>query len=178
MKTFLRIVLGLVALVAVIVAIAYADGLTLPVNHSVTVVSVVSAPPARTLAIIADIGDGASWRSEVKSVQVLAPEDGKDHWVEDLGHGEKMEFTASQTGALDPASHAVRKVTLDGGGSYGGTWTYDISPGPAPGQTTLRITEDGFIHPPLYRFMMTHIFGPTSNLEIYMSDIQKKAAKG
>jgi len=61
--------------------------------------------------------------------------------------------------------------------SYGGTWTYELSPGPSSNTTTLRITETGFIHPPLYRFMMVHVFGPTRNLNQYMTDIQSATAK-
>jgi len=50
-------------------------------------------------------------------------------------------------------------------------------PGPTPGATTLHITEAGFIHPPIYRFIMAHVFGPTHNLDVYMSNIQAAATK-
>jgi hypothetical protein len=100
-----------------------------------------------------------------------------DHWVEDLGDGQKMVFSVTEIDTADPGGHLVRKVKLDGDQRYGGIWTYDISPGPTPSQSTLKITEDGFINPPIYRFMMTHIFGPTRNLKIYINDIQKKATQ-
>jgi hypothetical protein len=61
--------------------------------------------------------------------------------------------------------------------SYGGTWTYELSPGPTPDSTTLQITETGFIRPAIYRFVMVHIIGPTHNLDVYMKDIQAAAAK-
>jgi hypothetical protein len=71
-----------------------------------------------------------------------------------------------------------RVVQLDvPNGSYGGTWTYELSPGPSPATTSLRITETGFIHPPLYRFMMVHVFGPTRNLNQYLTDIQAATGK-
>jgi hypothetical protein len=71
-----------------------------------------------------------------------------------------------------------RDVKLDDqGASYGGTWTYELSPGPSPNTTTLRITETGFIKPPIYRFIMVHVFGPTHNLDQYMKDIQAAARK-
>jgi hypothetical protein len=59
--------------------------------------------------------------------------------------------------------------------SYGGTWSYELSPGPSPNSTKLQITETGFIKPPIYRFMMAHIFGPTRNLDMYLKDIQAAA---
>ena len=176
MKTFLLVLLLLAVLLVVAVAIVYAIGARLPVTHSVSVTGIVPASPARTLAIISNVGDGAAWRSEVKSVKVLPPEDGKDHWIEDLGRGMKMDFVATGTQPLSADGHAVRTIFLKDP-NYGGTWTYDVSHGPSPNQTTLKITEDGFIHSPIYRFAMAHFFGPTRNLKIYIKDIQKKAAQ-
>jgi len=177
MKTLLRIILSLVALVVVVGIIVYVDGSSLPVNHSISVIGIVPAAPARTFAIIGDVANGATWRSEVKSVEMLPPDNGMDHWVEDLGHGEKMIFSVTEIDTADPHGHLIRKVRLDGDQRYGGIWTYDVSPGPTPSQSMLKITEDGFINPPIYRFMMAHIFGPARNLNIYMKDIQKKAAQ-
>ena len=171
-------IFGLVLLVLVFAAvIVYAVGARLPVNHTVSVTGIVPAPPDRVFARIADVANGAAWRPEIKSVNVLAPVDGpngkQDHWVESLGHGQTMTFLAIRS---ETPTH--REVLLDlPNGSYGGTWTYELSPGPTPGTTTLRITETGFIHPPLYRFMMVHVFGPTRNLNLYMKDLQAAAAK-
>ena len=82
-----------------------------------------------------------------------------------------MTFLATQTTA---PSH--REVLLDvPGAAYGGTWTYELTPGPSPNTTTLKITETGYIKPPIYRFMMAHIFGPTKNLDDYMKSMQAAA---
>ena len=71
-----------------------------------------------------------------------------------------------------------REVLLDDpNASYGGTWTYELAPGESPATTNLRITESGFIKPPVYRFLMSHVMGPTRNLEKYMKDIQAAATK-
>jgi hypothetical protein len=176
MKILLRIVLSVVGLVALVVLIAYADGATLPVDHSVSVTGTVAAPPAKVFALITDIANGASWRHEVKSVQVLPQDNTRDAWIEDLGSGQKMKFLATTTVPVDATGHALRKVEVKDP-SYGGTWTYDLSPGSTPNTTTLKITEDGYINPPIYRFMMAHIFGPTKNLDEYMHDIQAAATK-
>lgn len=177
MKKLLRILLNIVVVVAIFVLGAYVDGTTLPVNHTTTVTRTVNAPPEKVFAQITNIAAGASWRPEVKAVTVLTPTispDGtKDRWVEDLGHGQTMTFLATKTEPpTTPAETGVREVLLDvPGASYGGTWTYNVSPGPTPGTTTLAITEDGYIEPPLYRFMMHHIFGMTHNLDAYQKDI-------
>jgi hypothetical protein len=167
-------IFGLILLILIFAAVlVYAVGARLPVNHTVSVIGVVPASPDKVFARIADVANGATWRPAVKSVTVLAPDDGRDHWVESLGHGQTMTFLAIHSEA---PTH--REVLLDlPNGSYGGTWSYELSPGPSPNTTTLRITETGFIHPPLYRFMMVHVFGPTRNLDQYLTDIQAAAAK-
>lgn len=154
-------------------AIVYADGARMPVNHSVSVTGVVAAPQAKVFGLITNVAHGSDWRPAVKSVSTLTPDNGRDHWVEHLSHGQYMTFLATSTEAP-----TRREVTLDDPrASYGGTWTYELSPGPSPNTTTLHITESGFIKPPLYRFMMNRIFGPTRNLDQYMKDIQAAAAK-
>jgi hypothetical protein len=171
MRTLSRIVLSIVALVIAFVAFAYIDGRTLPVNHVATVSGTVAAPPAKVFALITHISAAPTWRHAVKSVTVLPPDNGRDHWTEHLAHGQTMTFLATRTEAP-----ARRDVLLDlATPSYGGTWTYLLAPGPTPNTTTLTITETGFIHPPLYRFMMHHIFGMTYNLNQYLTDVRAAA---
>ena len=179
-RTFLRLALVLVVTLIIVAVIAYADGASLPVNHSVSVEGTVPAPPARVFAIITDVANGPSWRKEVKSVQVLPPESGpngpQDHWIENLGHGVKMNFLALRTEPINAAGNALRVVDLKDP-QYGGSWTYTITPSDTPAQTHLHITEDGYINPPIYRFIMVHIFGMTKNLDQYMKDIQTAATR-
>lgn len=168
MKVIGRILLALVMIVVAAVGAAYLDGMTLPVNHSTTVRGVVNAPPEQVFARITDVAHGNTWRPAVKSVTMLPPDEGRDHWIEDLGHNTTMKFLATRT---DPPVR--REVLLDDpGASYGGTWVYQLSPGPTPDTTAVRITENGFIDPPLYRFVMAHIFGMSHNQDIYLSNLQ------
>jgi hypothetical protein len=166
--------LGIILLLLVLaVGIVYADGARMPYYHSVSVTGVVPAPQAKVFAIITNVAHGADWRPAVKSVTVLSTTKDPDHWVEYLDHGQFMTFLAVRT---DPPMR--REVKLDDTrASYGGTWVYELSPGPTPSTTTLRITENGFIKPPIYRFVMTRVMGPTRNLDQYLKDIQAAAAK-
>ena len=171
MRTLRRILLGLAVLVAAIFAIAYVDGLTLPVNHVATVTGTVAAPPAKVFALITNISGAPTWRHAVKSVTILPPDAGRDHWTENLAHGQTMTFLATRSEAP-----TRRDVLLDlATPSYGGTWTYLLVPGPTPDTTILTITETGFIRPPLYRFMMHHVLGLTYNLNQYLTDVRAAA---
>jgi hypothetical protein len=169
MKVFLVIVLLLVVAGVGV----YADGARMPYNHSVSVTGVVAAPQEKVFALITNVAHGSDWRPAVKSVTTLQKDNGRDHWVEHLAHGQYMTFLATNTSAP-----IRREVTLDEPrASYGGVWTYQLSQGPSPNTTTLQITETGFIKPPLYRFVMNRIMGPTHNLDEYMKDIQAAAPK-
>ncbi len=171
MRILGRILLSLVVLVAVICAIAYIDGLTLPLNHVATVTGTVAAPPAKVFALITNIAAGPTWRHAVQSVTVLPPDAGRDHWTEHLAHNQDMTFLATRTQAP-----TRRDVLLDlATPSYGGTWTYLLAPGSTPNTTTLTITETGFIHPALYRFVMHHVIGMTYNLDQYLADVRSAA---
>jgi uncharacterized protein YndB with AHSA1/START domain len=153
--------------------IVYVDGARLPYDHSVSVTGVVAAPPDKVFKLITDVANGPVWRPGIKSVTTLRPENGRDHWVEYPKYGQYMTFLATRT---DPPTR--REVQLDDpGASYGGSWTYELSPGPDSNTTTLQITEAGFIKPPVYRFVMAHIMGPTHNLDEYMKNIQAAAGK-
>ena len=171
MRTLRRILLGLAVLIAILFAIAYIDGLTLPVNHVATVTGTVAAPPAKVFALITNVPAIPTWRHAVQSVTVLPPDNGRDHWTEHLAHNQTMSFLATRTEAP-----TRRDVLLDlATPSYGGTWTYLLAPDPTPNTTTLTITETGFINPPLYRFLMHHIIGLTYNLNQYLTDVRTAA---
>jgi hypothetical protein len=189
LKILLIAVSCLVGVLVTAGIICYGIGASLPVDHTATVTGVVAAPPAKVFAIITNVGAGASWRSQVKSVQVLPPDAGRDHWVETLGRGQTMSFLALRTEAPQPYGPAVgpetvvarRSVQLaDPGSAYGGTWLYELSPtltNQGDQATLLKITETGFINPPLYRFMMVHVMGMTANLDQYLRDIQAQAKR-
>jgi len=167
-------IFGAILFLLVLAGVAvYADGARMPYNHSVTVTGVVAAPQEKVFALITNVAHGADWRPAVKSVSTLTPDKGRDHWVEHLGHGQFMTFLATRTEAP-----TRREVLLDDPKApYGGTWIYELSPGPSPNTTTLQITETGFIKPPFYRFVMNRVIGPTRNLDEYLKDIQAAATK-
>lgn len=169
MKVVVGILVVLVSLILLVLGIAYLDGSTLPVDHSITVTGLVPAPPEQVFARIVDVAHGNTWRPQVKSVIVLPPDNGRDHWVEDFGHGTTMPFLAIRTDVP-----TRREVLLDDRSApFGGTWVYQLSPGPSPNSTSLRITENGYINPPIYRFVMAHMRGMTHNQEVYLSDLQR-----
>ena len=167
-------VLAIVVLVLLIAGgLIYADGARMPATHSVSVTGVVQAPPEKVFGLITYVKNGDNWRPEVKSVTTLAPDHGRDHWVEHLAYHQYMTFLA-----VDTVPSTLRRVKLDDPkAAYGGTWTYELAPRPTAESTTVKITEDGYINPPVYRFVMARVMGPTKNLDTYMKNLQAAAAR-
>jgi len=64
--------------------------------------------------------------------------------------------------------------------SYGGIWTYELSPGLGPtdpNTTTLRITENGFTDGWFFRFVGHYILHEDSHIKRYEADLQKSIGK-
>ena len=56
---------------------------------------------------------------------------------------------------------------------FGGTWTYEIS-SPADGGSLLRITEDGEIYNPIFRFVSRFVRGYSRTQEEYLQALGAK----
>ena len=72
---------------------------------------------------------------------------------------------------MDAPRVLVTRIT-DAGLPFGGTWTSEIAP--VPGGSRLRITEDGEIYNPLFRFMARFIFGYDGTIKLYLSALETK----
>jgi hypothetical protein len=70
-----------------------------------------------------------------------------------------------------PQRRLVGKIT-DRKLPFGGTWTFEIAP--VPEGATLRITENGFVSNPVFRFMSRFVFGYTDEMEKYLRSLAKK----
>ena len=55
---------------------------------------------------------------------------------------------------------------------YGGTWLYEISP--AADGAVLRITENGNVYNPIFRFVSRFIMGHTAAIDKSLNDLGKK----
>ena len=62
----------------------------------------------------------------------------------------------------DPPRRLVTRV-IDPQHNFGGTWTWEIQP--APGGSSLRITENGEVYNPIFRFVSRFVIGHTKTIE-------------
>ena len=162
MRIALYVVGGLLALVLVVVVIGY----MLPKEHTASRDVTVAASPERVFALISTPAEYPKWRSDVDSVEVLPPEGGKDRFRE-LGSNGPILLRVEES---VPAKRLVT-VIADPTLPFGGKWTYELTPSGAG--TTLRITEDGEVYNPVFRFMSKFVFGHTATLEKYLEDVER-----
>jgi hypothetical protein len=61
---------------------------------------------------------------------------------------------------------------------FGGGWTFELEPADGPqGGTSVRITEDGEVYNPVFRFVSRFVLGHTRSMERYLADLQAQAGQ-
>lgn len=162
-----RLIRGLLilagALLAVI-ALTAAIGATLPVRHTASREAVYPASRDSLYALITDVGRYTSWRSGLERVEERPSVAGKARWLEVSGDGAIL-FEAVE------AVPGVRRVTriADPELPFGGTWTFELED--AGEGTRLRITEDGEVYNPIFRFLSRFVFGHDGGIERFLADV-------
>ena len=162
---YLLLAIGtLVAIVVVVVAIGYA----LPVKHRGVAEAVVKASPETLFALITNVDAFPVWRTGLKSAEVLPSADGRRRFRETTSQGSISYVIES----LEPNRRLVTRID-DKSLPFGGTWTYELTPA-AEGRTTLRITEDGEVYNPVFRFVSRFFMGYDGTIKTYLADVAKK----
>ncbi len=160
-------VVAAAVLVALIVTVV---GSMLPKAHSVSRAARLRIAPDALYAVLTDVAQYQSWRTDVKSLQRLPDKDGKPAWIEDVGgmkipmRFERMERPSLLVGRIDSSELA-----------FGGTWTYRIAPA-AGGGSDLTITEDGEVYNPIFRFMSRFVFGHYATMDAYLKNLRARTS--
>ncbi len=160
----MKILIGIAAAVALLVICVLLIGSRLPARHRARMEVRVDVPPATAFALIADMARAPAWRSDVKSIELLAAENGMPRFRETGKHGA---ITYRIEAAEAPHRFATRIADTDLG--YGGSWSWDIRPD--AGGSIVTITEDGEVTSPLFRFMSRYVFGQYASIQRYLQSL-------
>lgn len=167
MKTLILIIIGIVVILALVLAVVALVGSRLPVRHTASRSIVVHQPPQQVYDVIRDFASAPRWRSDLKSVEVENLPNGKIHFRENGSQG-----TVNYELVEDiPAQRMVTKI-LDTDLGYSGRWTYVFTP--EAGGTRVTITEDGEVSNVIFRFMSRYVFGHTATMDSYLTSLGKK----
>jgi uncharacterized protein YndB with AHSA1/START domain len=158
---YVLIVLGIIAALILIVVLV---GWSLPVKHHVTREAAVRAPAATVFATITDVDKFPEWRKSVQRVEHVADSSGRKRFREIGGNGTILFEIETEK----PGEQLVTRIA-DPSLPFGGTWTYDLIR--RGDTTTVRITEDGEVYNPVFRFVSRFVMGHAATIDRYLADL-------
>ncbi|MHC2295384.1 SRPBCC family protein [Bradyrhizobium barranii] len=150
-----------IAVVIVIIVAVLGIGAMLPENHRVEAERTVAADPHRVWQLISSPQEAPQWRSDLKSAEQVAP----DLVKETDKKGKSLSFRTVES---KPPTRLVRQIA-DAGLPFGGAWTISVEP--VQQGSRVRVVEDGFVKPPLFRFLMRFVFGQSATMNKYLDDL-------
>jgi uncharacterized protein YndB with AHSA1/START domain len=163
----MRIALIIVGAVVALVLVVVLTGYSLPVRHRATAEATVKAPPDQVFSLITNVDAFPTWRTGVTSVKALPSADGKRRFREVSSNGAISYLMET----VDPPHRLVTRID-DTSLPFGGAWTYEVVP--SADRATLRITEDGEIYNPVFRFVSRFFLGYDGTIKKYLADVQRK----
>jgi len=166
MKIVVIVILSMVSVLALLGGVVALIGSRLPVSHMATRSMVLRRPAAELYKMVRDVKNSPSWRSDVKSVELLGDVNGKLNYRERGSQGEVTYELIEDV----PNQKIVTRIPEQGLG-YSGTWTTMFAP--EEGGTRVTITENGEVSNVLFRFMSRYVFGHTSTIDGYLTSLAK-----
>jgi uncharacterized protein YndB with AHSA1/START domain len=171
MKTLLVISAVLGSVVCLALLVFYIAGSRMPREHRSQLTGTFPADRPTVWRAITDYDAMPQWWAAVKSVRTERLTDGTViTWNKD-SHGNEIPFKTAEMSLQLKLVRAI--VPTDQ--PFGGTWTFELADAPGGG-TTLTLTEDGWIQPPIFRAVAKWIVGLDSTQRDFMASLGKHLA--
>ena len=164
MKTVLYVAGGIAMLMLFAAAVVLVVGALLPKHHIATRSVAFRATPDQLFTLIAGPQD---WRPDVARTEIVSDAAGRNLLRETTRDGQTITYEVVHR--VPPTSLKRRIVTENL--PYSGTWTFTLQP--QGDLTVVRITEDGQVYNPIFRFVSRFILGHTRTLDAYLNDLAK-----
>jgi Polyketide cyclase / dehydrase and lipid transport len=171
----MRWALWIVGSLAAIVALVAMIGALLPKGHVSSRAAKFRETPDLVWSVIAGYDDFSKWRPGVTSVTRMPDANGHIVFMEKGGSG-AQDIPYEITESVAPAGAAPGKLVAkiaDPKLPFGGSWTYEVTAS-ADGGTVLRITEQGEVYNPIFRFASKFFMSQTKTMEDYLNALGKK----
>ena len=159
----------LIALVLV-VGIVWLVGSRLPQGHVATRERDFASTADLVYRAVATPTEYPKWRKGVQRVDMLPDSNGISRFRE-TSMGDEVTYAIESN---VPNRLFVTRIAQ--AGPWGGSWTYEITP--TGSGAHLRITEEGEVYNPFFRFVSRYILGHTRSIDGYLDDLEKQLAKG
>lgn len=159
------IILG--SLLAILLLISLVGWLT-PREHVAGAELRLDQPPDTVWSVVRDVEAYPDWWSYVSAADMRQATDGRTRYVMRDRHGQEVPYEVVE-------SHPPRRLVMriaDDDLPFGGSWTYEVEP--AEGGSLVRITENGNVENPLFRFMARFVFGYHAAMESYLEALARR----
>ena len=166
----MKILLMLLGALVALVVLATLIGALMPRAHTATRRVVFQAPATVLYQAARDFAAAPQWRTGLQRVELLPPEAGCERYRETSSHGVVTYRVITDR----PAEQLVVEIA-DADLPWGGRWTFAFTR--EGSGTAVRITEDGFVKNPLFRFLARTVFGHTATMEQYLRDLGRKVGE-
>ena len=160
----MKILLIVVGCIVLLVACVIVIGLLLPKSHTASRAASYKATPERLFALIAG---PQNWRPDVLRCEVVADPAGRELVRETTRNNETITYEIVDRKPPESISRRIATQNLP----YSGTWTYTLQP--AGATTIVRITENGDVYNPIFRFVSRVIIGHTASMDTYLRALGK-----
>ena len=167
----MRIVKFILVLLLLAVGVIFIVGYRLPEQHEASAERQYAYPPDRVYQAISTPAQYPRWRTGVQRVDLLPDSAGLKRFRE-IGMGDEVTYVVEEA---VPNQVYVTRIAQDGL-PYGGSWTFELAP--AGTGTRVKITENGEVYNPAFRFISRYVMGHTRGLERYLGDLEKRLAGG
>jgi hypothetical protein len=155
MKIVLIVLSALVLLTAATVAI----GAMLPKAHIASRSASLRASPEQLFALISG---PQNWRPDVKNWESIPDAAGRRLARETTRDGESITYEILDASFPISIKRRIATENLP----YSGTWSYSLQ---SDGEiTTVRITENGEVYNPVFRFLSRFVIGHTHTIDAYL----------
>ena len=159
------VLIGLgVIIVAVLVIVLI--GWTLPVKHVASRSVALTATPDSIFSLISRAEDFPRWRTGVTKVDIVATMPKMQ--FREHGPDGALLFEVTES---NPPRRLVTRIA-DPSLPFGGRWIYEITPSPSGSE--LRITEEGEVYNPIFRFVSRYLMGHTRTIDRYLADLTRQ----
>jgi len=160
----MRYLLIAAAILGALVLLVLAIGWSLPVKHTAASGVTINTAAGPIYNLITDVERYPQWRSSVERTERLPDSAGKTRFREVGSDGTILYEVES----AEPNRRIVTRIA-DRSLPFGGSWTYELIP--RGDSTTLRITENGEVYNPLFRFVSRFVMGHTRTIDTYLRDV-------
>lgn len=136
-------------------------GWLLPATREGRAEAVIAAPPARIVAVIADVEAQAEWRAGIAAAERSA-----EGWVEVTARGERITFVAEEMG------EARIRLRFASDAGYSGSWEAVLVP---EGEgTRIAVVERAEVPSPLGRILARLFFDPQAFSNTYIAALKAR----